>query len=223
MALVKCKECGKEISDTVKVCPNCGYREKKQIDKKKLIICIVVVLVVLCGGVITGIVIHNNNIKQQEKAKKEYDKLLYTTGAKMYVTGIVAEYHCSRISSTWYDCITSRYCSDFNTKINSYLTTNETSLDKLKEYKTEISTNIQKLKDLPNDDYQKRYDKLVELYGVYSKIIDQATNPSGNYTNYIRNYNSYSTEFKSIYDELKVLLPEIENYKEKVSKDTNTI
>ena len=26
MALIKCKECGKEISDTAKVCPNCGYK-----------------------------------------------------------------------------------------------------------------------------------------------------------------------------------------------------
>ena len=26
MALIKCKECGKEISDSAKVCPNCGYK-----------------------------------------------------------------------------------------------------------------------------------------------------------------------------------------------------
>ena len=25
MALIKCPECGKEISDTAKSCPNCGY------------------------------------------------------------------------------------------------------------------------------------------------------------------------------------------------------
>lgn len=28
MALIKCPECGKEISDTAKVCPHCGYRLK---------------------------------------------------------------------------------------------------------------------------------------------------------------------------------------------------
>ena len=26
MALTKCNECGKEISDTIKVCPHCGYK-----------------------------------------------------------------------------------------------------------------------------------------------------------------------------------------------------
>lgn len=28
MALIKCPECGKELSDTVKFCPNCGYKLK---------------------------------------------------------------------------------------------------------------------------------------------------------------------------------------------------
>ena len=66
MALVKCKECGKEISDSVKVCPNCGYKEKKQIDKKKMIICGAVLGIII---VITGVFIALNNkpLTQLEK------------------------------------------------------------------------------------------------------------------------------------------------------------
>ncbi len=30
MALIRCKECGKEISDQAESCPNCGYKIKKQ-------------------------------------------------------------------------------------------------------------------------------------------------------------------------------------------------
>ncbi len=209
MALIKCKECGKEMSDTIKKCPNCGYKEKKKISKKTLIIIVVLLVTIIGGGITTG--------KQQEKAKKEYDDTLYITGAKMYVTGVVAEYHCSQIASVWHDCITSRYCSDFNSKIQNYLTTNKEGLKKLEDYKEDVSKNIQTLKNIPNSDYQKTYDKLVELYGVYTKLVEQAISPSGNYTTYISNYNSYSSEFKSIYDELKVLQPEIENYKDKVS------
>lgn len=66
MALVKCKECGKEISDSVKVCPNCGYKEKKQIDKNKMIICSAVLGIII---VITGVFIALNNkpLTQLEK------------------------------------------------------------------------------------------------------------------------------------------------------------
>ena len=28
MALIKCKECNKEVSDTAKTCPHCGYKLK---------------------------------------------------------------------------------------------------------------------------------------------------------------------------------------------------
>lgn len=36
MALIKCKECGKEISDTATKCPNCGYKIKENINLKKV-------------------------------------------------------------------------------------------------------------------------------------------------------------------------------------------
>ena len=36
MALIKCLECGKEISDTVKSCPHCGYVNKSTFQKVKM-------------------------------------------------------------------------------------------------------------------------------------------------------------------------------------------
>lgn len=36
MALIKCKECGKEMSDKAEVCPHCGYSEKKAKEKETL-------------------------------------------------------------------------------------------------------------------------------------------------------------------------------------------
>lgn len=38
MALISCKECGKDVSDTVKTCPNCGFRLKKEIGNFKAIV-----------------------------------------------------------------------------------------------------------------------------------------------------------------------------------------
>ena len=35
MALIKCPECGKEVSDTANSCPNCGFNIKKHIEDEK--------------------------------------------------------------------------------------------------------------------------------------------------------------------------------------------
>lgn len=52
MALIKCPECGKEISDTIKKCPNCGYRKKAKINKKMFIIGGALVLIALISIII---------------------------------------------------------------------------------------------------------------------------------------------------------------------------
>ncbi|HCX92483.1 MAG TPA: hypothetical protein DGZ34_07420 [Lachnospiraceae bacterium] len=35
-ALISCPECNREISDTVRKCPNCGYKIKNHRSKKEL-------------------------------------------------------------------------------------------------------------------------------------------------------------------------------------------
>lgn len=52
MALIKCPECGKEISSQVSVCPSCGYRLKKS--KAPIVITGVVALIVIVGSIILG-------------------------------------------------------------------------------------------------------------------------------------------------------------------------
>ena len=55
MALIKCRECGKEISDKAKSCPNCGsptfFAEEENKDNLKSIAFIVLII----GGVIFGV------------------------------------------------------------------------------------------------------------------------------------------------------------------------
>ena len=54
MALIKCKECGKEISDQATNCPNCGCPinddtiTKEVKASKKVAIFIIVILVIVC-------------------------------------------------------------------------------------------------------------------------------------------------------------------------------
>ena len=52
MALIKCPECGKEISDAAESCPNCGYPIKGQQKMKKEVMSFAVVVK---GGIVQQI------------------------------------------------------------------------------------------------------------------------------------------------------------------------
>lgn len=46
MALVKCQECAADISESAKVCPNCGYSKKKKRTWPLILLAAVVIFVV---------------------------------------------------------------------------------------------------------------------------------------------------------------------------------
>lgn len=50
MAIIKCPECGKEISDSVKRCPNCAYKLKRTNKRKIVIIVAILVVVSIVAG-----------------------------------------------------------------------------------------------------------------------------------------------------------------------------
>jgi flagellar basal body-associated protein FliL len=65
MALIKCSECGKEISDKAKMCVNCGNpikKEKTKRPKKKNILIVIIILVIAIIGIIIGICVSNKDI-----------------------------------------------------------------------------------------------------------------------------------------------------------------
>ncbi|MBO4997062.1 MAG: hypothetical protein J6D02_03580 [Lachnospira sp.] len=72
MALINCPECQKEISDTVKKCPKCGYKFKKKKGNKIIIpIIVVIVLIVIAVGGYFGIFYLNDD---QKNRVAEYDQ-----------------------------------------------------------------------------------------------------------------------------------------------------
>ena len=74
MALIKCSECGKEISDKSKVCIHCGNKIKK--NKKKinenLLIIIIVVAVLLVLSIIIAVI---TSIKNKPDLKEVFEKV----------------------------------------------------------------------------------------------------------------------------------------------------
>lgn len=86
MALINCKECGKEMSDTLKKCPHCGYinqdlknetLEKIKTNKRLLITILVVIAIV-----IVEIVGYNKKV-EQDRIQAEIQANTLTEDEKM--------------------------------------------------------------------------------------------------------------------------------------------
>ncbi len=86
MALINCPECSKEISDTVKKCPNCGYKFKKKKSIVFWIIIAVVVLIVLGVVGFFGFEYYSAGKLMKEKkyeaSLKQYNKVAFIPGTK---------------------------------------------------------------------------------------------------------------------------------------------
>lgn len=67
MALMNCPECNKEISDTVKTCPNCGYKIKRQNRILSLLNNSIIFIFCIIVNIIIGIIDFNYSIKESLK------------------------------------------------------------------------------------------------------------------------------------------------------------
>lgn len=88
MALIKCPECKKKISDVAEKCPNCGklisdadrenaYKQNKKSKKRKKIVIIIIailVVVAISGGVAYYFVKENNKRIEEQKKVEEKKK-----------------------------------------------------------------------------------------------------------------------------------------------------
>lgn len=157
MALIKCPECGKEISDTTKTCPHCGMRIKKEKNKKKIITLVVIIILILCCvGAVLGIIYSKKISVLKEQAKAVDDKIATIVNGE--VTDISSIIDIKRE----YDGL-----DDF---VKAYVT----NQDKLKNFKIELTAdNFRDFFDL-NVTYSDYYTKpkvglIMKEYDCYCK------------------------------------------------------
>lgn len=55
MALIKCPECGQEISDTAKSCPHCGYKTEKM-NPEKMVKYKKITSILICIGIAMAVI-----------------------------------------------------------------------------------------------------------------------------------------------------------------------
>lgn len=67
MALITCPECGKEVSDSAKICPECGYKLKRFKINKKVLIKITIPIIVVIAVSIVGTQLYKAYQAEQER------------------------------------------------------------------------------------------------------------------------------------------------------------
>lgn len=72
MVLIKCKECGKEFSDTSNVCPNCGYKQTESMKKIKNKTKVLFYTSILCLLVCLLAILIGESLLYEKKANKLY-------------------------------------------------------------------------------------------------------------------------------------------------------
>lgn len=120
MSLINCPECGKEISDKAKMCPNCGYQnenvKKNYYEKFASYICD------NCGE---GLDIHDTDIRNEYFCPKCNSQMYYLMSSIVdQNTGKQIETYFDESRNIGYralesntkSSITCPYCSSFNTK-----------------------------------------------------------------------------------------------------------
>lgn len=226
MALIKCPECGKEMSDQAKACPNCGYKEKKKFDAKMikfLVIGVVALaLIAIAIVVVTNKITKNNEAKaaQYEKDCKEFAVQVlaaqvpvddYIGMAKKVWYNAINEiddtetfkYVCEEVGDKWMehsDNVRYRSFSDAIDKYNSDVYQVD-ARKKIKENTDKLSQSLKKLNDCP-ESCQKLNETIKNLYKSYLSYEGLVLDISGSYTSYCNATNDAQTDLKKQYDAL---------------------
>ena len=171
MALIKCPECGREISNAAAACPHCGFpienggnvakadiANNKRIQTRTIIISIAVA-VALIAGVLTANYASNISARNRaEQERQEYIQKLTTIRENMLATGVEAESTAYLVRKVWRNTIeknndreTNRYTAKGASADKVYLFKNDfndsfaTSLDTL-FHSEEYESSIEKIK-----------------------------------------------------------------------------
>lgn len=84
MALIKCQECHKEISDSAKRCPLCGYKKKIEISRKIFIYPIIILCSISIFWMIIGSTIMNKiNLNAANELYNSTIEMIYDESLKL--------------------------------------------------------------------------------------------------------------------------------------------
>lgn len=234
MAMIKCPECQKDISDKAVSCPNCGCpveyatsdtqtqqpehtpnNSKKPLNKKWLIAGVIAIPIIVLA-IIIGI--QSSKKVALDNYKKNYDSAV----ALMFVGATDAEEAGELIHDVWYNTIfeqsdskTDKYTTntngyfydDFNDSLNNLY--NDTDfLEKISSIKNNKRDVINIMRELTNPptEYKEAYESLKKCYDEYISLTNMIISPNGTLTSFTDEYNKLDSALAKDLESLSVYI-----------------
>lgn len=143
-----------------------------------------------------------------------YERKIRRVASEIPYYVMLCEQTCKRISETWRDWVPG---DASGVSVNDIMEIYRWSTDAIKKERTGLQKSMRDLKDPPVKSLEKAYNKIVEVYGLYSQLADLATeSPSGsllsdNLQKSLLTYNEQvsktTSDLKRATSELSVLVP----------------
>ncbi|QUL57356.1 zinc ribbon domain-containing protein [Paenibacillus tritici] len=223
-----------EVAATSTTLSDMVVMDKPKKSKKKIFIPMIVLILILGSG--GGYWYYTDQQKKEEArieaAETKYQEDLSTAVLKMMGFSLISEEVCSTYSDVWNRAIEADYGIEVNGKraydFNEAIVYQKEAfeqhdiLDAIKKNTDEVDKLMQGLNSPPVK-YQKAYDFLVELYGLYTQYTDQADSPTGSLLEFNKKTNELSSEISKAYNQFKILLPNLDENKIKDYTDSVTI
>lgn len=232
MALIKCPECKKKISNTIKNCPNCGYElldGDRIIKKKKPILKIVLigfVLLVVAFFSVLEILGLQDKAKAEKAEQKKQNEFIKDVESYLSCEKDTIEIYKEIVTNkkrVWLNCSLERdddatdaytknsngkFYKDFNTALNKY---NQSSKA------IELATNLNN----KSESYNTRYNS-VDGYKAkkseYKELKSKVTNINSEFRNLVKydldygySYDDYDTKTEDYFTKIRELETELES------------
>jgi len=238
MALIKCPECNKEISDKVKSCPFCGFPFESNADiqqveissvniatkdpakTKKLITGAIIAVIILVLGFVAFSVIKNNDEKKKfnvyiDNLNFARETMLDGGGEAEVLLNLTARvwrnsiYEERDLQTNKYTMIGNTFNDDFNTSLSALMRDASTqSTISAIEDNQALVAPVMKELQNPPIGLENSYDTVTELYSVYKSLTDLAINPSGSLQSFIESKSQKVDKFMELFQKLEIQMPE---------------
>ncbi len=140
---------------------------------------------------------------------------------KMLGFSLISEKVCDLYSDVWRRAIeddeitvNGKTASNFNDAIvyQREAIEDKDVLSQLSDNTADVDKLMKELNNPPVK-YQKAYEILIELYGLYTQYADLADFPKGSLVEFNKNTNELSAEISKLFNQFKVLLPNLDEDK----------